>query len=89
MGKGNYSHLKIGWEKGFSVPGAIKLDHLQPVEPLLVWKNSSFFTFMLGGQFLLPQRANNGKREFFQPQNWLGERVFSALGNQTVPFAAC
>ena len=26
----------------------------------------NFFTFILGGQFLLPLRANNGKREFIQ-----------------------
>ena len=30
-------------------------------KPLLFWKFSNFFTFILGGQFLLPQRANNGE----------------------------
>ena len=34
-------------------------------------KFSHFFTFILGGQFLLPQRANNGKRAFTQLLNWM------------------
>ena len=38
-------------------------------------------------QFLLPQRTINGKREFLQPQKWMRQRVFSALGIQTGPFA--
>ena len=33
--KGNYRNSKIGWDWGVSVPGAIKLDHLQPAKPLL------------------------------------------------------
>ena len=42
---------------------ALNLDHLQPFEPLLFLEFSNFFTFMLGGQFLLPQRADNGKKK--------------------------
>ena len=42
-------------ESWISVPGALKLDHLQPVKPILFTKFSNFFTFILGGQFLLPQ----------------------------------
>ena len=127
--------------------GAFKLDHLQPIKLILFPNFSIFFTFILGGQFLLPQRANNGKREihptpklnetegfqclwhsnwticsplshfcshifstftlsywgaisyyprrpimgkreFFQLQNWMRQRVFSAWGIQTGPFAA-
>ena len=45
------------------MPGAFKLDHLQPTEPLFLPNFHNFFTFILGGQFLLPQRANKGKRE--------------------------
>ena len=37
---------------------AFKLDHLHPIKPLLFWKIFTIFTFILGGQFLLPQRAN-------------------------------
>ena len=47
----------------FSVSGAFKLDLLQPIEPILLQKISKFFTSILGGQFLLPQRADNGKRK--------------------------
>ena len=89
MGKGNSSNSKTGWEKGISVPGAFKLDHLQPVKPILFSKFSNFFTFILGGQFLLPHRANNEKREFTQLQKWTGQRGFSAWGIQTGSFAPC
>ena len=88
MGKGSSSKPKSEWDRGFSVPGTFKLDHLHPFKPLLFWKISIFFTFILGGQFLLPQRANNGKREFTQLQKWMRQRVFSAWGIQTGPFAA-
>ena len=88
MGKGKSPNFKIGWDRGFSVPGAFKLDHLQPFQPLLLWKFSTFFTFILGGQFLLPQRANMHKREFSQLQNWMRQRDLGAWGIQTGPFAA-
>ena len=48
------------------MPGAFKLDHLQPFKPILFPKFDNFFTFMLVVQFLLPQgerKAENGKRE--------------------------
>ena len=70
------------------MPGAFKLDHLQPFEPILTHKIFNFFTFILGGQFLLPQRANNWKREFIQLRNWMRLRVFSAWGIHTGPFAS-
>ena len=41
------------------MPGAFKLHHLQPLKPNLFLKFGNFFTFILGVQFLLPQRANN------------------------------
>ena len=43
--------------------GAFKLDHLQIIELILSKKIFNFFIFILGGQFLLTQRANNGKRD--------------------------
>ena len=82
VGKGDSSNYKIGWERGLSVLRSFKLGHLQPI---LFWKIFNFFTFILGGQFLLPQRDNNGKREFIQLQNWMSQRVFSARGIQTGP----
>ena len=85
MGKGNSSNFKIGWDRGVSVPGAFKLDHLQPFEPILSQKIFNFFTFILGGQFLLPQRANMQKRKFSQLQNWMRQRGLTAnsLSGQT------
>ena len=86
--KWNSSNPKIGWDRGFSVPGAFNLDHLHTFKPILFWKFFICFTFILGGQFLLPQRANNGKREFIQPQKWMTQRVFIAWGIQTGAFAS-
>ena len=86
--KGDSSNFKMWWDRVVSVPGPFKLDHLQLIEPILFQKIFNFFTFILGGQFLLPQRANNGKRGFIQLQNWMRQRGFSAWGIQTGPFAA-
>ena len=69
------------------MPGAFKQDHLQPFEPILSQKIFNFFTFILGGRFLLPQRANYEERKFSQPQKWIRERDFSACSIQTGPFA--
>ena len=57
-------------ESGISVPGAFKLDHLQPIKPMFFPKFSNFFTFIQGGQFLLPQRGDDWKwkLEFSQPE---------------------
>ena len=88
MGKGNSCNFKIEWDRGFCMPGSFNLDHLHPFEPLLFWKFSNFFTFILGGQFLLPQRSNNGKEGLIQLQNWMRPGVFSAWGIQSGSFAA-
>ena len=89
MGKGNSPNSKKEWDSGFSVLGTFKLDHLHPFRPILLKQISNFFTFILGSQFLLPQRANNGKREFSQPQKRMRQRIFSTWGIQTGPLAAC
>ena len=60
------------------MPGAFKLYHLQPIKPLLFPNLCTFFTFILGGQFLLPQRANYQKSAFIQPQNWMRLKDTSA-----------
>ena len=60
------------------MPGTFKLDHLQPIEPFLFQKIINFFTFILGGQFLLPQRANYGKRGFIQPHKRIRQKVCPA-----------
>ena len=57
------------------MPGAFNMDHVQPITPIWFQKIFNFFTFILGGQFLLPQRANMHKREFSQLQNWMRQRV--------------
>ena len=79
MRKWESSNLKNGWDRGDSVPGAFKLDHLQSFKSLLFWKFSNFFTFILGGQFLLPQRTNNCKRGIFKPRKWVRQYLPRAL----------
>ena len=44
------------------MPETFKLDHLHSIEHPLFRKFSNFFTFILGGQFLLPQMANNQRK---------------------------
>ena len=85
---GESSNSSIGWAWQLWVPRAFKLDHFQPIKPLLFPNFHHFFFFILGGQFLLPQRANYQKRAFIQPQNWMGQRGLGAWGIQTGPFAA-
>ena len=58
--------------------GAFKLDHILPFPPILFRYVSNFFTFILGGQFLLLQRANIEKREFSQLKKWLTQKGLSA-----------
>ena len=70
------------------MPGAFKLDHLQPIKPLLFQYFFTFSTFILGDHFLLPQKANYQKWEFFQLQNRMRQGIFSAWGIQTRPFSA-
>ena len=71
-----------------SVPGAFKLDHLQPFKPILFWQFPICSIFILGGQFLLPQRGNSEKRDIFQFQKWMRQGVFSAWGIQIGPIGA-
>ena len=85
--KGGESNSKTEWNRGVWVSGAFKLNHLQPFKPILFRKLSICFTFILGGQFLLPQRANSEKREIFQFQNWMRQRGLGAWGIQTGPCA--
>ena len=63
------------------MPGAFKLDHLQPFKPILFWQISKIFTFILGGHFLLPQRANTEKREILPIFKRDGTQEFVWLGH--------
>ena len=86
MGKSHNS--KTEWDGGVWVPGAFKLDCLLSFHPILLWQFSISLTFILGGQFLLPQRANVEKREISQLQNCMRQRGFCAWGVQTGRFVA-
>ena len=58
MGKRESS--KSEWDTGVSVPGALKLDHLQPVEQILFQNFSTFLIFILGLPFLItPERGSS------------------------------
>ena len=75
MRKGNSHNFQYGSDRGVSVPGVFKLDHLQPLEPILFPKIFNFFTFILGSPFLLPQRDNYEKGKLFQLQIWMRKRA--------------
>ena len=77
----NSSNFKTEWDRGVLVLGTFKLDHLHPFKLFLFWKFSNFFTFILGGQFLLPQRANLEKREITQLQKLDETEGFQCLGH--------
>ena len=62
------------------MPGAFKLDHLQPFKPILSWKIFNFFHIILGSQFLLPQRANYESWENFPFPNMDETERFECLG---------
>ena len=80
---------KNEWDTGAWLPQVIKLGHLHPVKTLLFIQIFNFCTFILGSPFLLPQRANNQKREFSKLQTWMKQRGFSARGIQTWSFSSC
>ena len=44
------------------------------------------FTFILEGQFLVPQKANRQKGELSQLKNWMRQRDFRAWGINPGPF---
>ena len=66
------------WEKKVSVPGAFKLDHVQPI---LFWNFSNILTFILGSPFLLPQRANKWERGILTTPNMDKTERFQCLGH--------
>ena len=87
-GKGAFIQLQNWMRQGFSSAWGIQTGPFAAHWALLFQKIFNFFSFILGGQFLLPQMANNGKGRFIQLQNWMRQGVFSAWGIQTGPFAA-
>ena len=46
------------------------------------------FSFLLGGKFLLPQKANSKEGEFCQFHKWMRQGEFSAWGIENGPLAA-
>ena len=53
MGKKDLSNFKIEWDKGFSVPGAFKQDHLQPIKLILFLNFFQIFHFHTGRPILI------------------------------------
>ena len=54
--KGISPNFRNGRDKGISVSGTFKLDHLQLIQPILFWYFCTFYAFILGSPFLLPLR---------------------------------
>ena len=61
--KGKMEFTQPECKRGILVLGEFKLDHLQHAKPILFNKFSNFSTFILAGQFVLPQRGEGRKRE--------------------------
>ena len=64
------------------MPGAFKLDHLQPVKPILFSKFSNFFTFILekaNSYYPRERKAENRKMEISQPEVKTGDWVPGAF----------
>ena len=80
----NSPNSQYGGDWGVSVPGAFKLDHLQPFKPILFWNFSNFWLSYPRGQFLY----SPGRREIGILPTWVRNRGLSAWGMQTGPFAA-
>ena len=89
MRKGNSPNSRNGLDRGVWLPGAFKLDHLQPVKPILFSKFYNFFTFILGANSYYPREGQTEKSELSQLQKLTGQMGFSAWGNQIGPFAPC
>ena len=88
--KGNSPNFRNGWDRGVWVPGAFKLDNLQPVKPLLFPQFSNFFTFILERPILItPERGRLKMGKWKSPNPRERHQFFSAWGIQTGPFAAC
>ena len=68
MREGNSPNSRNGLDRGVSVPGAFKLDHLHPVKPILFSKFYNFFTFILGANSYYPRGLimRKGKSPNFQ-----------------------
>ena len=63
MRRGNSHNSRNGLDRGVSVPGAFKLDHLQTVKPNLLVE-SQFFLFPVSSSELaiLDLKSSNGER---------------------------
>ena len=81
MYRGFVSDLRIwhsynsrnGLDRGASVPGAFKLDHLDPVKPILFSKFYNFFTFIVGAISYNPRGIILRKERF--SHQWVSDIV--------------
>ena len=81
MGKGDSPNSKKGWYRGVSVPGAFKLDHLQPVKPILFPKFFQLFHFHAGRPILItPGRGGLEMGKWISP-NLSQAEDFECLGH--------
>ena len=82
---------KIDETEGFQWPGHSNWTIYSPLSQFCCEHFPTFSLSYWGAYSYCPrpQRANNGKREFFQPQIRMRQRDSSAWNFQTGPFAAC
>ena len=88
MDNGDHPTQELNESGNFECLGHSNWTICSPLSPFCSESFPNFFTFMLGSPFLLPQRANYGRGEFFQLPIWIRQSCFSPWGIQTGPFAA-
>ena len=73
MGKGNSPNLRNGQDREVCVPGAFKLDHLQPFAPIKFWElqDLPFPILALWGNKNWPPQYKGEKVGKFERQEWL------------------
>ena len=75
MRKGKSPNFRIGLDRGVSVPGAFKVDHLHPVKPILFSKFYNFFTFILEANSYYPIGLIMRRGNSHNSRNGLDRRV--------------
>ena len=80
MGKGGKGNSPKMDETGVLVPRAFKLDHLQPVKPILFPKFSNFYIIILGSPILItPVRGRLKMGKWSSPNPWHSNWIISSL----------
>ena len=71
------------------MPGAFKLDHLQPVKPILFPKFSNFFTFILKANSYYPRKKGKWNSPYMNERQGMASRRIEVLPISCVSKYVC